>query len=70
MTDNDFNTIKPVENLQNVPSLTPTGKREERKRRQNPPRGRQARDEAQAGDAAAEQASNRDGDSHAIDYRA
>lgn len=38
MTDNDFDAIKAVENLQNVAGLTPTGQRQERKRRQNPPR--------------------------------
>ncbi len=35
MSDNDYNIIKPVENLQNIGSLTPAKRREERKRRQN-----------------------------------
>ena len=35
MADNDFNIIKPVESLQNIAGLTPTRRREERKRRQN-----------------------------------
>ncbi len=35
MADNDFNTIKPVESLQNITSLTPARRREERKRRRN-----------------------------------
>ncbi len=35
MADNDFNIIKPVENLQNVGGLTPANRREKRKKRQN-----------------------------------
>lgn len=38
MADNDANTIKPVESLQNIPILTPTKRREQRKRRQQLPR--------------------------------
>jgi len=34
MADNNFNLIKPVENLQNVAGVTPTERREERKRKQ------------------------------------
>jgi hypothetical protein len=37
--DNDANTIKPVESLQNIPVLTPTKRREQRKRRRQPHRG-------------------------------
>jgi hypothetical protein len=36
--DNDANTIKPVDSLQNIPILTPTKRREQRKRRQQPAR--------------------------------
>ena len=35
---NDANTIKPVESLQNIPILTPTKRREQRKRRRQLPR--------------------------------
>jgi len=35
MADNDFNIIKPVENLQNIAGLTPAKRREQRKKRQN-----------------------------------
>jgi hypothetical protein len=35
MADNNYNIIKPVENLQNIRGLTPAKRREERKRRQN-----------------------------------
>jgi len=35
MVSNDSSMIKPVEGLQNIASLTPAGKRERRKRRQN-----------------------------------
>ena len=34
MPDNDSNLIKPVENLQNIARLTPAGRREQKKRRQ------------------------------------
>ncbi len=34
MADNDSNTIKPVEILQNIPVLTPAKRREQRKNRQ------------------------------------
>ena len=35
MADNDHNIIKPVESLQNIGRLTPTKRRQERKKRQN-----------------------------------
>lgn len=68
MADNDFNMIKPVEGLQNVHSLTPTGERRERKRRQNAPSREQTPEEAPPDEAAEEQEPARDDDSHAIDY--
>ncbi len=34
MADNDSNTIKPVEILQNIPVLTPAKRREQKKQRQ------------------------------------
>ena len=35
MADNDYSLIKPAESLQNIEALTPTRRREERKRKQN-----------------------------------
>ena len=35
MADNDYNTVRPVESLHNVTGLTPTQRRQERRRRQN-----------------------------------
>ena len=35
MADNDYHIIKPTEGLQNIEGLTPTRRREERKRKQN-----------------------------------
>ncbi len=64
MTDNDFNTIKAVENLQNVAGLTPTGQGQERKRRQNPPH----RDREAGGKPPEKPAVERDNGSHRIDY--
>jgi hypothetical protein len=34
MAENDSNTIKPVESLQNIPVLTPAKRREQRKHRE------------------------------------
>ena len=70
MTENDFNTIKPVENLQNVAGLTPTGQRQERKRRPTPPRPNQRSDSKSADEAAEQEASEREKEIHMIDYRA
>ena len=36
MANNDSNSIKPVESLQNIPVLTPAKRREQRKHRQQP----------------------------------
>jgi hypothetical protein len=68
MADNDFNIITPVENLQNVPSLTPTGERQERKRRQNPPRKGQGPEETPPKEATEGQTPGRGDDAHQIDY--
>lgn len=70
MTENDFNTIKPVENLQNVAGLTPTGQRQERKRRSNSPRPSQKSDARPEDEATEQETSEQDKDSHMIDYRA
>jgi hypothetical protein len=70
MADNDFNTIRPVENLPNVSHLTPTGQPQERKRRQNPPRRDQGTRAALPGTTEEEQAQEHPDDSHTIDYRA
>ncbi|MBM4026699.1 MAG: hypothetical protein FJ280_15045 [Planctomycetes bacterium] len=68
MMDNDFNAIKPVENLHGVAGLTPAGPRHERKRRQSPPRhGPQSRETA-ADQAAEEQPPEGRDDPHTIDY--
>ncbi len=64
MNDSEFNTIPAVENLQNVAGLTPTGQRQERKRRQNPPRGGQGAD----GTPPDKDATERESDAHRIDY--
>ena len=68
MANSDFNTIKPVENLQNVAGLTPTGQQQERKRRQNPTRRGQEPREMPPDKAKEEQTPGQDRDSHTIDY--
>ncbi len=75
MADNDFNIIKPVENLQNVGALTPAKRREERKKRQNlheknnrqRPLPENEPDESAAEDIDSEIADN-DQEQHSIDY--
>jgi hypothetical protein len=67
MADNDFNPVRPVENLQNVSGLTPLAQRREGKRRQTPdrpapqPRGTPP-------ETAAEEQPSRSDSSHTIDY--
>jgi hypothetical protein len=68
MAADDFNAIKPVENLPNVTGLTPAGQRQGRKRRQNPPRRGRESVETRPDDAADGQTSKGDGDAHVIDY--
>lgn len=46
MADNDSNTVKPVEILQNIPVLTPAGRREQRKNRRQP-HGKKRKDSLQ-----------------------
>ena len=36
MAENDSNTVKPVDSLQNIPMLTPAGRREQRRNRRQP----------------------------------
>jgi hypothetical protein len=68
MANSDFNTIQPVENLQNVAGLTPTGQQQERKRRQNPLRRGREPQETPPDKAKDEQTPGHDSDSHRIDY--
>lgn len=67
MTDSDFNLIVPVENLHNIQSPTPTGGRQERKRRQKPP-GQQEPDEEQPNKTPQEGTPKPGDGSHEIDY--
>jgi protein involved in polysaccharide export with SLBB domain len=67
MADSDFNTVKPVEGLQNVQGLTPTERRQERRRRQND----QAKHHEESGEKHDEVEDNTtfdDGQDHMIDY--
>lgn len=36
MAENDSNTVKPVDSLQNIPMLTPAGRREQRRNPRQP----------------------------------
>jgi hypothetical protein len=70
MTENDFNTIKPVENLHNVAALTPAGQQQERKRRPQPPRPRRKPEAMPPVEATEQEASERGSEAHLLDYRA
>jgi len=67
MADTDFNIIRPVDTLHNVPGLTPIQDREERKRRQNTPAGRKEPPKEPKSEKN-EQAEEHDDDTHSIDY--
>jgi hypothetical protein len=72
MPDNDFNIIKPVENLHNIAGLTPANPRQEKKRRQTAQRndrsGNNSTDDRKQ-QAKNDFAADKD-DNHSIDYRA
>jgi len=55
MADNDSNTIKPVESLQNIPVLTPAKRREQGKRRQQLHKGNKEHSEQEQNNLAGEQ---------------
>jgi len=67
MADSDFNTVKPVESLHNVQGLTPTTRRQERKRSQNGQAEHHEEPEENQ-EEAQENATLDDGQNHAIDY--
>ena len=75
MPDDNHNMIKPVESLQNIISLTPTRRREERKRRQNLHKQnkedsqREPNDQIGEEDASSEPGQD-ENNQHSIDYRA
>ena len=67
MMDNDYSAIPPVENLQNVAALTPTGQRPDQRRR--PGAGRRDRKSAEAAPSpGADGPTERRDDTHAVDY--
>ena len=71
MADNDYNIIKPVENLQNVGAITPAKRQEEKKQRQKQNQKRAL--EQQLSNQADEQGTGNqndetDTDQHSIDY--
>lgn len=71
MADNDSSIIKPVESLQNIGGLTPTKRREQRKRRQNLQKqkgSQQPNDEQDLGSEPVEDQSHENSDSTGIDY--
>lgn len=70
MPDDNYNMIKPVESLQNIMGLTPTKRREERKRRQNLHKKNSEREpNDQVGEENPDSESGQDeNNQHSIDY--
>ena len=72
MADNDSKIIKPVESLHNIAGLTPTKRREQRKRRQNLNAEENKEPEEELNEPVDEQDSNEPGenedDQNTIDY--
>lgn len=75
MADNDSNTIKPVESLQNIPILTPAKRRDQRTQRQQQHGENKEHSEDERNILADEQELNielseSEDDPNTIDYRA
>ncbi len=74
MQNNDYNIIKPVENLQNVGAMTPIDRQAERRRRQSQREQRRKAASQQDLSDAHEDETNGSGDNqkgqNSIDYRA
>lgn len=72
MADSNYNMIEPVENLQNVGSLTPVNQRKERKQRRNPQEQNQEEGEKELNESVEEntdhQAPENGPNKHSIDY--
>jgi hypothetical protein len=70
MQDNDFNIIKPVENLQNVGAMSPIDRHAERRRKQQRRENHgSTADEQDVSNESAGSENNKDG-TGSIDYRA
>jgi hypothetical protein len=75
MAENDSNTIKPVEILQNIPVLTPAKRREQRKHRQQLHQEKKENTEQEQNNLADEQnldaeLTEKENDRNTIDFRA
>jgi len=70
MTDSDFSSITPVENLHSVHSVAPAQQREEHKRRQKPPEQQQQQPPGNKplNKTPEESTPSRKDDPHRIDY--
>jgi len=73
MADKDYNIIKPVESLQNIAGLTPTRRREQRKRRHDLHKKNKEESEQEINDSIAEKTvssklTEDEEDQHSIDY--
>lgn len=73
MADNDYDAVRPIDRLQTVHSLTPTQRRQERKRQQMAQNPRKESEEEPGKDEESDEATGRrdthGGDSsHLVDY--
>jgi hypothetical protein len=67
--ENDYNIIKPVDNLQNVGAMTPIDKHAQKRRQQRQTGHGSIADEQDSSNESAGSANNKD-DQGSIDYRA
>ncbi|MHC4460070.1 MAG: hypothetical protein ACYS6W_14060 [Planctomycetota bacterium] len=75
MADNDYHIIKPAEGLQNIEALTPTRRREERKRKRNLAKQNNKEPEEELNESADQQdlgnePAENESEQNTIDYRA
>lgn len=74
MADNNYNIIKPVDSLQNIPGLNPIDRRKERKRKQNSNQQRHKPTQQPSDEPTIEQLDDQldqdDETKHTLDYRA
>jgi hypothetical protein len=75
MADNDYHIIKPAESLQNIEALTPTKRREERKRKRNLTKQNSEESEEELNESVDQQdpgneLTENESDQNTIDYRA
>ena len=70
MADSDYNTIQPIEGLQNVLGIAPTEQQQQQRRKNAQEKRRQHSQPAQDEKAGEKTSQDNQDESHLIDYRA